>query len=497
MRAQKLSPEPLPIRAALATLLLLSALGMLGCSDGQPLHAWHTEVLKEEFTADMADGQVRTFDDYLALEQRLFKQLEDTIRAKTPTGPGYELNRFSRGSTSDPSRRERNWNHSFVLEAEAPVGGVLLLHGMSDSPYSLRALGEAINDRGYQVIGLRLPGHGTAPSGLRSINWHDMAAAVRLAMMHLAAELGTRPIHIIGYSTGGPLALDFALMAVERENMPVPASLVLVSPAIRVHAASALARFKDALSALPGLDGLAYLAVMEEFDPFNYNSFATNAGAQVHAITRDVDRRIEALAQDPQAAGKLPPILALKSTVDSTVTTEAIVDNLLMRLPANRNELVLFDINRNAAIKSALLVSDPAPFTDRLMADDSLPFALTLVTNEDPGSANVAAHHKAPFSLETSDVVSLGLAWPRGVVSLSHVALAFPPDDPLYGQGPPVADDLVFLGNLAITGERGLVSIPADWLLRQRYNPFYAYLQTRVLEWLDANGVEATSSFSG
>jgi len=487
----------LPARIALGIALVLSVLYIQGCTDDQPLKLWHTEALTEEFTADMADSQVQTFGDYLALEQRLFSQLEDTIYAKTPTGPGHELNRFSRGSTADPTPWERNWNRSFELETETPVGGVLLLHGMSDSPYSLRALGEAINERGFQVIGLRLPGHGTAPSGLRSISWRDMAAAVRLAMGHLAAELGSKPIHIIGYSTGGPLALDFALQAVESGDGPAPASLVLISPAIKVHAASALAQFKDALSTVPGLDGFAYLAVMEEFDPFNYNSFATNAGAQVHAITRDVDRRISALAQDQNAASRLPPILALKSAVDSTVTTEAVVDNLLMRLPANRNELVLFDINRNAAIKSTFLVSDPAPLTERLMADESLPFAVTFVTNENPQSATVVARYKAPFSLAKSDVVSLGLAWPRGVVSLSHVALAFPPDDPLYGRDPPAADELVFLGNLAITGEQGLVSIPADWLLRQRYNPFYPYLQTRVLDWLDAAGVGAASKAEG
>jgi len=489
--------KPSLIRAALGTLLLLSGLSNQGCSDDRPLEPWHTVALTEEFTADMTDEQVRTLDDYLALEQRLFKQLDETIYARTPTGPGHELDRFSRSSTADPNRWERNWNRSFELDAETPVGGVLLLHGMSDSPYSLRALGEAINERGYRVLGLRLPGHGTAPSGLRSIRWQDMAAAVRLAMAHLATALGAKPVHIVGYSTGGPLALNLALEAIEQEDMPVPASLVLVSPAIRVHPASALARFKNALSALPGLGGLAYLAVMEEFDPFNYNSFATNAGAQVHALTRDVDRRIEALANDSQAASKLPPILALKSTVDSTVTTEAIVDNLLMRLPANRNELVLFDINRNAAIKSAFLISDPAPLTVRMMAEEELPFAVTLVTNENPHSANVVAHYKAPFSQEKSGVEPLGLAWPRGVVSLSHVALAFPPDDPLYGQGPPTSDDLVFLGNLAITGERGLVSIPADWLLRQRYNPFYPYLQTRVLEWLDAGGADTTSNSGG
>jgi alpha-beta hydrolase superfamily lysophospholipase len=481
-------------RAAFGTWLLVSVLCVQGCSDDRPLEPWHTVTLTEEFTADMTDGRVRTLEDYLALEQRLFKQLDETIYARTPTGPGHELDRFSRGSTADPNRWQRNWNRSFELDAETPVGGVLLLHGMSDSPYSLRALGESINESGYRVLGLRLPGHGTAPSGLRSISWQDMAAAVRLAMAHLATALGSKPVHIIGYSTGGPLALNFALEAIEREDMPVPSSLVLVSPAIRVHPASALARFKDALSALPGFDAMAYLAVMEEFDPFNYNSFATNAGAQVHAITRDVDRRIGVLARDPQAAAKLPPILALKSTVDSTVTTEAIVDNLLKRLPGHRNELVLFDINRNAAIESTLLVSDPAPLTDRLMTERDLPFAMTLVTNEKPGSGAVVARYKAPFSLEASDVVSLGLTWPRGVVSLSHVALAFPPDDPLYGRKPPASDELIFLGNLAITGERGLVSIPPDWLLRQRYNPFYPYLEMRVLKWLDAGGADTSSS---
>ena len=58
---------------------------------------------------------------------------------------------------------------------------MLLLHGMSDAPYSLRALGEALHARGFHVLGLRLPGHGTAPSGLVTATWEDMAAAVALA----------------------------------------------------------------------------------------------------------------------------------------------------------------------------------------------------------------------------------------------------------------------------------------------------------------------------
>ncbi|MCK7473287.1 MAG: AI-2E family transporter [Rhodopseudomonas palustris] len=235
----------------------------------------------------------------------------------------------------------------------------------------------------------------------------------------------------------------------------MPASLVLVSPAIRVHPASALARFKDALSVLPGLEDLAYLAVMSRFDPFSYNSFATNAGAQVHALTRNVDRRIRTLVQEPAKARAFPPVLALKSTVDATVTTEAIVDHLLKRLPGRRNELVLFDINRHAAIASSLLVADPAPLTDRLMAEERLPFAVTFVTNESPESAKVVARYKGPFSPQASSTRPLGLVWPSGMVSLSHVALAFPPDDPLYGRGPADGGDRIFLGDMALEGRAG------------------------------------------
>ncbi len=94
------------------------------------------------------------------------------------------------------------------------------------------------------------------------------------------------------------------------------------------------------------------------------------------------------------------------------------------------------------------------------------------------------ARHKAPFSVDVSGTERLDLAWPQGVISLSHVALPIPSDDPLYGQRPPGNEDVLFLGQMAIQGERGLMKISPDWLLRLRYNPFYDYLERRVLEWV-------------
>ncbi len=461
-------------------VFMVIVLGVVG-RGSQSIRVWHTKHLTSEFTAKMAH-EIRTFDDYLKLEDRLFTQLEKEVYGSTGTGPQYTLVRYSSGSAADPLHLTPNWNRSFELTADAPVGGVLLLHGMSDSPYSLRALGETLNKQGYWVLGLRLPGHGTAPSGLRKIKWQDMAASVPLGMQRLSEKVGLKPIHIMGYSTGASLAIDFTLNAIDQDASPVPSSLVLISPAIGVHPSAWLAGTRNRLSVLPGLGWLAWLPVLPEFDPYKYNSFATNAGTQVHKVTRHVSKEVSAKARSGPIKS-FPPILVFKSTVDATVSTDAVVDKLLMHLAPDRNELVLFDINRRTVV-TPLIVSDPGPFTDRLMADDKLPFILTLITNEDAESREVVAYRKSSFSTEKS-VEPLNVKWPEGVISLSHIALPFPPDDPLYGVQPPKEQKMVFLGQIPIQGERGLLLFPADWLLRLRHNPFYDYLETRTLEWLE------------
>jgi alpha-beta hydrolase superfamily lysophospholipase len=476
---------------AIAVAACASAL-LSGCST-QGLERWHTVDLDEEYRASRAD-EIPTFADYLRLEDRLFAQLDEEVYARTATGPADALLRYTRGSASDPQVRQPNWNRSFELPHAAPAGGVLLLHGMSDSPYSLRALGESLHEHGYYVVGLRLPGHGTAPSGLLDVRWEDMAGALRLAVAHLTRQVGPAPIHIVGYSTGAPLALDFTLDAIEGRASPVPASLVLISPAIGISAAAAAAHWKRRAGALPGLGGLAWLNVEPEFDPYKYNSFTTNAGEQVHRLTRTVARRVENLARSNGTVA-LPPILVFKSNADSTVSTDAVVTRLLDRLDPHRNELVLFDVNRYAA--KSLLVVDRRFVDARVVGDARLPFALTLVTNASDTSAEVVARRQEPYSGQFSRQDALGAVWPSGVISLSHVALPIPPDDPLYGQRPPGNEDVLFLGQMAIQGERGMLRLSSDWLLRLRYNPFYAYLDARTLAWIDPAGGHGENAAPG
>ena len=480
----------IPSKAKRAGLYLLVAIlgfvvGVLALyihtkRSGPSLELWHTEKLAAEFTARRAD-EVSTFEDYLKLEDELFAQLDEKVHAQTDTGPEHELVRYSSGSASDPKRWDRNWNRSFELASAEPVGGVLLLHGMSDSPYSLRALGEVLHQHGFWVVGLRLPGHGTAPSGFKYARWEDMAAAVRLAMSHLGSKVGPDAVHIIGYSNGAPLALNYTLEALDEAGSTTPKSLVLISPAIGVSRAAALAKWMSRISVLPGLEKLAWTDIQPEYDPFKYNSFTTNAGDQVFRLTRRVARAIEERADGGQIEG-FPPTLSFLSAVDATVSVDAVVDNLLEHLAPGQHELVLYDINRRRIAKS-VLVSDPGPLTARLMGDDGLPFALTLITNENGESTGVVTRSKAPMSSRAM-TEPLGASWPRGMISLSHVALPFPPDDPLYGRGPAPNEEIIFLGHLDVRGERNLLRFPADWLMRLRHNPFYDSQEARLLDWL-------------
>ncbi|UCG71617.1 MAG: alpha/beta hydrolase [Chromatiales bacterium] len=476
-------PRP-RIRLAAIVQLSLAAAMLAGCG-GDPLEPWHEEYLDEEFRVGMMND-VKSFTDYLALEDRLFRQLDLEVYSQVATGPRFGLVRFSKGSASDPQSRNPNWNRSFELTADNPKGGVLLLHGMSDAPYSMRTLGESLNARGYWVIGLRLPGHGTAPSGLLRVRWQDMAGAVELAARHLSERVGAAPLHMVGYSNGAPLALNYTLDALDGEIAPVPASLVLISPAIGLATGAGLASLKRAMANIPGLGRWIWIDVQPEFDPYKYNSFATNAGAQVFALTQRVAERIASRA-DSGVAQVLPPVLVFKSTVDATTSTLAVVDNLLRHLRPNRHELVLYDINRFSRIVS-VLTDDPGPLTSEFMNDATLPFAVTLVTNHSPQSLAVVAQRKPPFSNGLAAIVDLGLDWPRDILSLSHVALPFPPDDPLYGREPP-PDGSLFLGQQAIQGERGLIRIPASYFIRLRHNPFYEYQNARTLAWLEAAGI--------
>jgi alpha-beta hydrolase superfamily lysophospholipase len=455
---------------------------------------WHTAHLEQEFTADQA-GEVRTIADYRALEDRLFAELQAKVVDRIEPGDRSPFNRFNAHSRSDPAIWPTNWNRTFEIVPDHPTGAALLLHGLTDSPYSMRSMGEHLASRGLEVVGLRLPGHGTAPSGLVSFEVEDMQAAVRMAMLDLRRRIGPdRPIYLVGYSNGAALSVDYAVAVLEGQDLPRPAGLVLLSPAIGISPLAVVARMRTGISSVPGLGRAAWQEVVQEFDPYKYSSFSFNAAGQTQRLTSGVAKRVHRLAEKKPITG-FPPVLAFLSTVDSTVRAEAVVDALLEHLAPERHELVLFDVNRLDAAR-ALLVADPGPLTAKLLAMPQRSFALTVITNEDAATEQVRELRALPGS-STQSTRLLDLAWPMAVFSLAHVALPFPPDDPLYGyqtasadRDAPPAGTHVQLGRVSMHGENGVLSIP-DWVLtRQRSNPFHSYMIERIDGFLDATAAQ-------
>ena len=466
----------------LGGIVMLIAIYVWHMNNQPDLHIWHTADLDAEFSTAFGRKAADSFTEYLAMEDKLFKQLDQLIYAKTQAEPQSLINRFHRGSLSDPERWKPNWNRSFEMPAENPQAGILLLHGLSDSPYSLRDLGQKLNQAGAWVLGLRIPGHGTAPSGLVEVRWQDMAAAVRLAMQHLDNKLAGKPLYIIGYSNGGALAVEYALARLQDDTLPAVSRLVLISPAIGVTAVATFAVWQARLGHLLGLEKLSWTSIQPEYDPFKYNSFAVNAGDLAHRITSEIQSGLRSLS----GTGELkdfPPVLAFQSVVDATVSVPAVVENLFEKLPENNHELVLFDINRLADME-LLMRRNPRNAVSALMHDVDLSFTISLVGNENDTSEQVIVRRKTPGETDISKQ-SLDLQWPRDVYSLTHVALPFPIDDPLYGDSDDTSSPGIRLGHFAMRGERGVLQISAADMLRLRWNPFHPYMEHRLLEFID------------
>ena len=446
------------------------------------LQPWHRMVPREFRAGDLTDKT--TLADYLAIEERAFRTVHEEIEQRLDAASRVSSNRYNPEGQSHPGRLGTDWNRTQVLApGGSAVGAALLVHGLTDAPYSMRTIAEDLRGRGYQVLALRVPGHGTVPAGLTDVAWEDWLAAVRVAARHLRQTIGAdKPLLLVGYSNGGALALKYTLDAVEGSGDPAPARLVLLSPMIGVQKFAWLARVISMLGPLPPFEKARWLDVYPEYNPFKYNSFAANAGLQTWRLTTTLQAQIARVAAG-SLASRMPPMLTFHSLVDATVSTPAVVHALYDVIADDRSELVLFDINRASGLVPFIQPGD-ATLLSRLTDHSSRRYRRTLITNLDPASLEVGERSIAPGAT-TVVTRGLDLSWPRDVYSLSHVALPFPMSDPLYGRDEIAgAPALIRLGVLSPRGERNVFSVPSDTLMRLTCNPFFDYVEARLTRWI-------------
>ncbi|MCL1049185.1 alpha/beta fold hydrolase [Shewanella abyssi] len=433
------------------------------------LDLWHTTELEAQYRQQPS---VVSFKDYLRLEDKLFAEVERKVSSKTTSDSLSVVNRYVSGSYSDPNKWQRNWNRSFEWKNEHAKYGILLLHGMSDSPYAMQYFAKHYKASAH-VLGLRLPGHGTLPSGLTDIKWQDMAAAVSIAVRHMQQVMQDKPLYVVGFSTGAALALNHELENLMQGDASDFSGLVFVSPAIGLPPVAAGAKWQARLGHFLGLDKLSWNSIQTEYDPFKYSSFAVNAGDVVYQLA---SRNVELLNQlDSQSLAQLAPMLTFQSLTDDTVDTMAVLCDLYLQLPDNNHELVMFDINRTQ-VNLSLMPTDPLlPYFD-LVDTTEFNFDFTLIENTGEERGAVQARNLT----NGTDIETIAQHWPKQVYSLSHVALPFPEADELYGPHRIHNGNRVQIGAGASKGERGVLSVPPSEVLRQKWNPFFGYMLDKM-----------------
>ncbi len=119
----------------------------------------------------------------------------------------YNKPRYEEINKLQTFTKDGNWFRFLSDKKGAPA--VLLIHGFMSTPAEMLSLGERFKQLEFNVIGVRLKGHGTSPWDLRDRDWKDWAASVKRGYDILTAY--SRRIHIIGFSTGGLLALHQAV----------------------------------------------------------------------------------------------------------------------------------------------------------------------------------------------------------------------------------------------------------------------------------------------
>jgi carboxylesterase len=124
---------------------------------------------------------------------------------------------------------------------EGGPSGVLVLHGFTGSPASMRSIAELCAQAGYSVELPRLPGHGTSVEDMLTTTWSDWSSTAEAAYDALVARCDR--VALVGLSMGG------GLVAYVAENHSNVAGCVFINPLVKPPPAELLDGLNQLLDA--------------------------------------------------------------------------------------------------------------------------------------------------------------------------------------------------------------------------------------------------------
>lgn len=215
-------------------------------------------------------------------------------------------------------RRDLDSKHAeWILDANSPFEfepkstdckkGMLMIHGLLDSPFTMRDLGHFYQQQGFLVRGILLDGHGTIPEQLKDVDYHQWIANVNLAVKSLRKVVDE--IYITGFSTGGLLALHHCLTDTDIK------AIITLCPALKLNTTISLGT-KFFILAKNLVEHDYWHIDTEKNDPTKYNQFPINA---VHQVTSLGEHFMAINKKTPLTL----PLMMIATADDETVQGEA------------------------------------------------------------------------------------------------------------------------------------------------------------------------------
>jgi esterase/lipase len=186
---------------------------------------------------------------------------------------------------------------------------ILLIHGLTDSPFSFHDLSQYFYQQGFTVRTLLLPGHGMAPSELLNTQYSEWQKAAKFAIEETLNDY--QQVYLGGLSTGGALIFDY-LMQQKQVDSKIK-GLFMWSPASK--AKNDLAWLAKYVDKIPFVD---WIDLDADIDFAKYESFPYNAVAQVDSI-------MSLVVSDGASASRQMhdiPVFVVASEHDQTIDTE-------------------------------------------------------------------------------------------------------------------------------------------------------------------------------
>ena len=285
-----------------AHLKIVSLLALLACLVSCTCGTPRSRHQPSGFVTSFPFDDNTPFSEYVETMRRKIRQAKaDRLNKLTPPQQQKILDAVSPFAWAPGPQCKR--------EDQQTKHGVLLIHGLTDSPFMLQDIAKHFQQQCFWVRALLLPGQGTVPGDLLHIRYHEWIDAVRYGINSFAGQVDT--LYLVGFSIGGTLALYHGLRP-DDLNRKITA-MILFSPAIRISPLALLASAHHLYSwAWP--QG-KWLTLAEDEDYAKYESFPLNAGYQVYKLTQELGA--------PDAGAVLDiPVLMVLSEDDTTVKAD-------------------------------------------------------------------------------------------------------------------------------------------------------------------------------